>query len=82
MMRMIPLNSSQVTGIAYNPDTEVMVAQFNNGEFYQYDLVPREAVVYTLFDPESQGKAFNLHIRSQPYPYRKLAPEETRDFVV
>lgn len=82
MMRLIPMTSSQIVSVGYDADVDTLVVQFSNGDFYQYDNVPPSAVVGLVFDPDSQGKAFDRNIRSQPFPYRKLAPEETRDFIV
>lgn len=71
-MRLIPVQSSNLAGLGYDADAEELYAQFNNGSFYKYKGVPGEEVLGVLFDPDSQGKAFNSRIKDGAYPYEKL----------
>lgn len=71
-MRFVPLNSSSLAGLAYNPDTEELVAHFNNDKYYKYQGVDSSTVLSILFDPDSQGKAFNAKIVKGSYPYKEI----------
>lgn len=75
-MRLIPLQSSNVAGIAYNQDEKELIVQFTNGTFYRYRPVPGDVVLSVLFDPDSQGKAFNAKIKDAIYPYVKIENPE------
>lgn len=76
-MRLVPLQSSAVAGLAYNDDTEELVAQFPNGAVYVYQGVPAGVVVSILFDPDSQGTAFSNKVKKGSYPYRKVNDPES-----
>lgn len=71
-MRLISLQSSNVLAVAYDPGTERMVVQFQNGEYYEYEGIPSDVFLAVLLDPESQGKAFIRHIKDGGYPYKKV----------
>lgn len=79
-MRMIPFQSSNVAGVAYDPDQEELYAQFQNGSWYKYKGVDGDTVLGVIFDPDSQGKAFNAKIKNGNYPFTKL--EEAPDYHV
>lgn len=72
-MRLIPMNSSNLAGLAY--DGEKVYAQFNNGSVYTYRGVDEDVLLSVLFDPDSQGKSFNAKIKGGNYPYEKLSDE-------
>ena len=77
MTRLIPLQSSMLTGIAIDPsEAGELIAQFQNGDAYAYSGVPAEVALSVLFDPDSQGRAFTSKIKNGMYPYRKLSPDE------
>ena len=75
-MRLISLQSSNVLSIAYDPGNEVLVAQFQNGDFYEYSGVSPDVFLSVLLDPTSQGKAFNAQIKQGGYPYKKVSAEK------
>ena len=75
-MRLIPLQSSNLSGVSYNISTDELFVQFTNGTLYVYHDVPPESVCAFLFG-ESQGKLFNAIIKSGPFSYEKIEnPEE------
>jgi hypothetical protein len=71
-VRLIPVQSSNLAGIGYDADTQELYAQFNNGSFYKYKGVEGDVVLGVLFDPDSQGKAFNARVKDGGYVYEKL----------
>ena len=71
-MRFIPMQSSNLAGVSYDQSNEILYAQFANGSVYRYHGVDADAVLSVLFDPDSQGRAFNANIKSGPYPYEKV----------
>lgn len=79
MLRIIPTNSSQLSGIAHQPGDGFFYAKFNNGEVYMYECGDNTvyAIAGILF-AESQGKAFNA-FKAKGYPYQKLDPEEVAE---
>ena len=68
-MRLLPLQSSQIVGLAYEDDT--LYVLFNNGSWYKYDDVPEHIVLQVIL-AESQGKMFDQKIKKGNYPYEKL----------
>lgn len=76
-MKFIPLRSSMLIGVGYDPDQQLLVAQFDPDTFYSYSNVPPEKVVRVLF-AESHGQEFTRLIKNAPdeHPYRKLTKEE------
>lgn len=56
-MKMIPVESSNIVAICYDPETQIMHVQFKNGT-YRYEDVP--AVFFDhLKAAESKGKFLN-----------------------
>lgn len=81
-MKFIPVQSSMLDAIAYNPNRRRLVAQFKaKGEaepsYYLYHNVDSHTVALILF-AESVGQAFGRYIKGNPdsFPYRKLTTEE------
>ena len=71
-MRTILLQSSNLAAIAYDLEDETCVVQFQNGDYYRYVGVPGNVILSVLFDPVSQGKAFDAKIRWGDYPFKKI----------
>ena len=63
-MKYYGVTSSMMVAIGYNPETEVLVVQFNEETYYRYDMVPAGLVPRIMFAP-SIGKAFNKLIKDQ-----------------
>lgn len=81
-MRMIPLQSSNLAGLAYQPGHVHFFVQFHDGTVYRYDGGQETAEIITdiLFDPQSQGRAFNA--AKYLLPYEKVEESEALDFHV
>lgn len=75
-MRLIPLVSSMLAGIGYNPDSENLVAQFQNGgKLFKYSGVPA-GVFVSVITAESQGAAFTKFIKKAAYPFQQITADE------
>lgn len=74
-MRMIPVESSNIKAVGWEPTSEVsehgtLRVEFRNGAVYEYDDVPR--LVFTeLVGAESVGAYFHREIKGR-YPTRKV----------
>ena len=78
-MRLLPLKSSMIASVGYDPALEAMVVQFNSGKIYRYDGVPSDAFVAVVTAKGSVGKMFNFHIKNKAYPFRQLKPDEVQN---
>lgn len=69
-MEMIPVQSSNLSAIGYDPETETLQVDFLNGSSYEYKNVP--LVVYQgLMEAPSHGSYLNREIKGR-YPYEKI----------
>ncbi|MBP9819168.1 KTSC domain-containing protein [Candidatus Woesebacteria bacterium] len=69
-MQRIPVNSSNIAAIGYDPDSSILEIEFNDGSIYQYFGVP-ELVHQELMDAGSHGKYFAQNIKND-YEYKKV----------
>ncbi len=77
-MRLIPLRSSLLASVGYDPASETMVAQFQNGKFYEYRGVDAGVYLAIVTDKESHGKAFNQFVRNTKTPFESIEPEDVQ----
>lgn len=75
-MRVIPLQSSQIQALAYDPTAEDLFVLFRSNQWYRYNGVPNETVLAVLFDTDSHGRAFNKLVKSADYPSSQIRPED------
>ena len=69
-MNRIPVASSNVASIGYDPTTQTLEVEFNNGTIYQYFDIPQSA--YEAFmNSDSKGRFLNLNIKGV-YRYARL----------
>lgn len=75
-MRLIPTNSSHMTGVAYEPGSTKFYLLFGASSCYEYDggQDVDHHILHILFDPESQGSA--ARSETSMLPYRKLEQYE------
>ena len=62
-MERLPVQSSVLAAVAYDPIARRFEAEFRSGEIYQYAGVPAE-LYQRLLTAESIGIFFNLNIRN------------------
>ncbi len=62
--------------MGYDPSTETLVIQFQNGSIYRYSGVPSGTFISVITDKESQGKAFIKLIKNRAFPFVQVEPDE------
>ncbi len=63
-MNMIPVRSSALQAIGYDPATQRMKIKFQQGQTYDFCRVP-EQVFNALLNAPSKGDYYNNHIRDR-----------------
>jgi len=71
MMDRIPVSSSNIASVGYDPLSSILEIEFNNGSIYQYSEVP-EHVYIGLVNASSKGKYLDQNIKKQGYPYTQV----------
>jgi hypothetical protein len=69
-MKRIPVSSSNVAAVGYDPNTQTLQVEFNSGSIYQYFDVP-QTIYEALISAESVGKFLNAQIKGY-YRYAKV----------
>ncbi|OQA49773.1 MAG: hypothetical protein BWY45_03479 [Euryarchaeota archaeon ADurb.Bin294] len=70
-MERVPVSSSNIAAIGFDPKTSVLEIQFNSGHIYQYFGVPN-AVYDGLMAADSHGQFFHKFIRNI-YQYSRIS---------
>lgn len=65
------VNSSNLSTVGYDPQTQILEIEFNHGGIYQYLNVP-SYVYEELMDASSHGKYFDQNIKKAGYDYKKI----------
>ena len=58
----IPVSSSDLRSVGYNPESQTLEIEFRSGGVYRYSGVP-ESVYRSLMAASSHGKYFHEHIK-------------------
>jgi hypothetical protein len=61
-MELIPVDSSMIASMGYDPQSRTLVILYNNGKAYEYYNVPPEEY-QGLLAAESKGKYINANIK-------------------
>ena len=69
-MDMIPVSSSNLSAVGYDPSTATLYVSFHSGSTYAYSNVP-ESVYRGLMAAPSHGEYLAAYIKNS-YPYRKV----------
>lgn len=69
-MNRTPVASSQVSSIGYDPKSETLEVEFNQGAVYQYSGVP-ERVFAELMASPSKGQFLNRNVKDL-YPFERV----------
>jgi hypothetical protein len=70
-MNRIPVSSSNIRSIGYDPQSAVLKVEFTSGDVYQYFDVP-EHLYQGLMNASSKGQFLNDYIRHS-YRYQKVS---------
>ena len=69
-MERIPVSSSNLCSVGYDPGSQTLEIEFNHGGVYQYAGVP-EGEYEGLMSAGSKGQYFHANIKNR-YPFIKL----------
>jgi len=69
-MNRIPVSSSNIAAVGYDPKTQTLEVEFNSGSIYQYFDVP-QTIYAAVISAESVGKFFIAQIKGY-YRYAKV----------
>ncbi len=72
-MERVPVESSMIEAVGYDPDTKEMEVVFHSGEIYRYSDVPRETYE-GLLAAGSKGQYMHAHV-IDAFPYRRVSRE-------
>ena len=67
----MPVDSSVIDNIAYNPQGKILTVDFNSGTIYQYYNVP-ESVYEAFLAASSKGEFLNNTIKQRFFPYVRI----------
>jgi len=70
-MKMLPVDSSNLSAVGYDPKTNIMHIRFQSGRLYAYYDVP-ENIYHDLMNADSLGSFFNSFIKDF-FRYTKLS---------
>lgn len=69
-MRMVPVDSSNLSAVGYDPVSQILRIDFHGGRTYDYYDVPEN--IYTgLMNASSKGQYHNVHIK-WAFRYRRV----------
>ena len=66
-----PVDSRDLTAVAYDTESAVLEVEFHSGGVYQYFGVPI-FVYHDLCNAASKGKYFNEHVKRAGYPFARI----------
>lgn len=69
-MDRIPVTSSNIRSIGYDPQSSILEVEFTSGDVYQYLDVP-EHLYHELIKAASPGQFLNINIVRYGYRYQK-----------
>lgn len=72
-IKLIPVNSSTLSGAGYNATKRVLRLQFSTGIIYDYHSVPEE-IFTSLMAAKSKGTYFNEYIKDH-FDFEKISDQ-------
>jgi len=70
-MKRIPLSSSNLAAVGYDPQTKTLEVEFKNGSIYQYNQVS-ERIYAELMNADSHGRYFNANVKNAGYAFKRI----------
>ncbi|MEV4557714.1 KTSC domain-containing protein [Kitasatospora sp. NPDC049285] len=70
-MQLVPVQSSNLAAVGYEPMTYLLEIQFRNGTAYQYFNVP-SAVHQGLMEAQSKGQYFDHFVKKPGYAFKQV----------
>lgn len=75
-MKLIPVDSSMISAVGYDPATQTLEVLFNSGKTYVYSGVPQE-IYDELMAADSKGSTMRAAI-IDVYPYSQVRHKSRR----
>ena len=75
-MKLIPVESSMIQAVGYDPDTQELEIVFNSGNVYRYVNVPQKEYE-GLMSADSKGQYMRANI-IDVYPYHRVSRRRRR----
>lgn len=63
MIQRLPVASSMINSVGYDPETQTLEVEFNNGRVYNYGGVP-QSEFDNMMQAQSVGKYFAANIKN------------------
>lgn len=76
MAKMIPVDSSMIQAVGYDPETQILEVLFNSGQTYHYEGVPPK-VHKELMEADSKGRYMRDAIIDM-YPAARMSRRRRR----
>ena len=70
-MDRLPVSSSNIASIGYDPDRKILEIEFLNGSIYQYFEVP-ENIYAGLMSAGSHGRYFDAYVKKGGYSFSRV----------
>lgn len=71
-MNRVPVSSSNLMSVGYDPESQILEVAFHNNTVYQYLNVPHQ-IYSSLMSAGSHGSYLDSHVKKAGYPYRRIA---------
>jgi KTSC domain len=72
-MKRVPVDSTNLKSVGYDPDTKTLEVEFDKGRIYQYYGVPSELHQDLMQATESHGKFFIKHIKNAGFKFDQVS---------
>ena len=69
-MELLPVNSSTLSKVGYDPSSGTMIIVFNTGSTYEFQQMPKD-IYDNLLNSPSLGAFFNQNIRKR-FMFKKI----------
>ncbi len=71
-MNRVPVSSSNLMSVGYDPESQILEVEFHNNTVYQYLNVPHH--IYSgLISAGSHGSYLDSHVKKAGYPFKRIA---------
>ncbi|THF60454.1 KTSC domain-containing protein [Pseudothauera rhizosphaerae] len=70
-MNRVPVSSSNLRAVGYDPETRILEVEFLNGGLYSYSGVP-SSIHPGIMSASSHGSYFEACIKKGSYPCKKI----------
>jgi KTSC domain len=72
-MKRVPVDSTNLKSVGYDPDKKTLEVEFDKGRVYQYYGVPSALHQQLMQATESHGKFFIKHIKNAGFKFDQVS---------